>query len=82
MGTRDLDAWCGVHALPRHGFVNITDRCRDADRIEKVKKCESLQEDELKTLCEYVSAWIGFKQWIGQVLEQSRYKYVCSAVRR
>ena len=35
-----------------------------AHRIEKVKKCESLQEDELKTLCEYVSVWIGFKQWI------------------
>ena len=32
-----------------------------AYRIEKVKKCESLQEDELKTLCEYVSMWIGFK---------------------
>ena len=32
-----------------------------AHRIEKVKKCESLQEDELKTLCEYVSMWIGFK---------------------
>ncbi len=25
--------------------------------IEKVKRCEYLQEDELKALCEYVSAW-------------------------
>lgn len=24
--------------------------------IEKVKKCESLQEEELKALCEYVGA--------------------------
>lgn len=28
-------------------------------RIEKVKKCESLQEEELKALCEYVSAGSG-----------------------
>ncbi len=35
-------------------IADLIDRPCAPHRIEKVKKCESLQEDELKALCEFV----------------------------
>lgn len=55
-----LDA-CGARLSLSRAFINIWFTywlvpcyCRDK-WIEKVKRCEYLAEDELKSLCEYVS---------------------------